>query len=73
MLESAISQVENEVQRLGALQYAYTQTWEDSVSEKVFNGISTLTSNASNLSSQLNTGISQLRTLRAALTQLTYL
>jgi|GEM_PF-1647656 len=73
MLESAISQVENEVQRLEALQYAYTQTWEDSVSEKVFNGISTLASNASNLSSQLNTGISQLRTLRAALTQLTYL
>jgi len=73
MLESAISQIQTEIQRLESLQYAYAQTWKDTVSEQVFNGISTLTSNASNLSSQLNTGISQLRTLRAALTQLTYL
>ena len=70
MLESAIQQVQNDVQRLESLASAYAQGWSDTVSEKVFSEISSLASNADNLSSQLNTQAAILRGIKSELSQL---
>lgn len=70
MLESAVCQVRDDAQRLESLSASYAHDWSDTVSERVFSGISALSSSAGNISSQLYTQAYILNGIKAELSQL---
>ncbi len=72
MIDSAIQQVQADVQRIESLVAAYSSGWSDSVSEKVFGEVSALASNAYSLYRDLYNQAAILKDIKSSLTQLTY-
>lgn len=70
MIISAIQQVQNDAQAIESLASSYSQGWDDVVSERVFDAISSLASNASGVASQLYAQGSILQGIESQLTQL---
>ena len=70
MIYSAVQQVQNDAQRLNSISSAYGNEWGDTVSERVFSGISALSSNASQVSSDLYNQTAVLESLKEELTRL---
>ncbi|MBE6334446.1 MAG: hypothetical protein E7071_06470 [Bacteroidales bacterium] len=72
MIDSAVQQIQVDVQRMESLVAAYSSGWCDSVSEQVFGEVSSLASNAYRVYSDLYNQAAIIRDIKSSLTQLAY-